>query len=86
MSINEIFHPFYDVDVEHLAGEEVHLIKILSIDGRRFTYELRAPLTDDAVAYVKTLIDGVAFIDLIIEQTGDGFEATESVTRLKKHS
>jgi hypothetical protein len=87
MSIDSISHPFYDFEIEHLdTPGELHLIKILSIDGRRFTYELRAPLTEDAVAYIKSLIDSVVFSDLINERSPEGFEARESRTRLKKHS
>jgi len=87
MAIESISHPFFDIEVEHLDPPgELHLIKILSIDGRRFTYELRAPLTEDAVIYIKSLIDGVVFSDLIVELTTEGFEARESRSHLKKHS
>jgi len=87
MAIESIFHTFFDIEVEHVSPpREVYLIKILSIDGRRFTYELRAPLTEDAVTYVKGLMDAVVFSDLIIESTGDGFEARESRSHLKRHS
>jgi hypothetical protein len=87
MAIDSIFHTFFDIDVEHLSrSDELHLIKILSIDGRRFTYELRAPLTDEAVVYIKSLLDAVVFGDTIIELSSDGFEARESQARLKKHS
>ena len=78
---------YLDIEVEHLDPPgELHLIKILSIDGRRFTYELRAPLTEDAVTYIKSLIDSVVFSDLVVEITTEGFEARESQSRLKKHS
>jgi hypothetical protein len=87
MPIDSISHTFFDIDVEHVGETgELHLIKILSIDGRRFTYELRALLTDEAVAYIKSLLDAVVFGDTIIELTSDGFEARESQSRLKKHS
>ena len=87
MWIDSIFHTFFDIDVEHIARtDEIHLIKILSIDGRRFTYELRGPLTEDAVVYIKSLLDAVVFGDTIIESTPQGFEARESLSRLKKHS
>ena len=87
MSIDSIFHPFYDIEVERGSTPgEVHLVKILSIDGRRFTYQLHAALTEDAIIYVKRMIDSVVFSDLIIEKTAEGFEARESVGRLKKHS
>jgi hypothetical protein len=87
MAIDSIQHTFFDIDVEHVGDTgEFHLIKILSIDGRRFTYELRAPLTEEAVAYIKSLLDAVVFGDLIIEQTSNRFEARESQSRLKKHS
>ena len=87
MPIDSISHPFYDIEVDHLATpNEVHLVKILSIDGRRFTYELRAPLTEEAIAYIKSLIDSVVFGDLIIEHSAEGFEARESRERLRKHS
>jgi hypothetical protein len=87
MSIDSIDHPFYDIEVEHLESPgEVHLVKVLSIDGRRFTYELRAGLTEEAIIYIKSLIDSVVFSDLIIERSEDGFAAREATTRLKKHS
>ncbi len=87
MAIDSIFHTFFDIDVEHISdAEEIHLIKILSIDGRRFTYELRAALTEEAVAYIKSLLDAVVFGDTIIEWTPEGYEAREARSRLKKHS
>jgi len=87
MAIDSISHTFFDIDVEH-ADEtgQLHLIKILSIDGRRFTYELRGALTEEAVSYIKSLLDAVVFGDTIIELTSEGFEARESRARLKKHS
>ena len=82
-----ISHTFFHIEVEGLkTPDQIYLIKILSIDGRRFTYELRAALTEEAVKYVKTLLDAVVFNDLIIEWTGDGFEARETRENLKKHS
>ena len=82
-----ISHPFFHIEVEGLnTPDQIYLIKILSIDGRRFTYELRAALSEEAVEYVKTLLDAVVFNDLIIEWTGDGFEARETRENLKKHS
>jgi hypothetical protein len=87
MSIPSISHPFYDFEVERTgAADEVYLVKILSIDGRRFTYEVRSALTEDAIAYVKHMIDSIVFSDLIIEKTPEGFEAREATGRLKKHS
>ena len=82
-----ISHAFFHIEVESLnTPDRIYLIKILSIDGRRFTYELRAALTEEAVKYVKTLLDAVVFSDLIIEWTGDGFEAHETRENLQKHS
>lgn len=87
MAIDSISHTFFDIDVEHVDETgQLHLIKILSVDGRRFTYELRGPLTEDSVTYIKSLLDAVVFGDTIIELTDEGFEARESRTRLKKHS
>src|SRR5207244_3462805 len=49
MAFESITHTFFDIEIERLnSPEEVHLVKILSIDGRRFTYEVRAPLTEEA--------------------------------------
>ena len=65
----------------------IYLVKVLSVDGRRFTYEVHGDLTEDAVAYVKSLLDAVVFSDLIIERTNEGFDAQEVTgRRLKKHS
>ncbi len=87
MSINTITHTFFDVEVEQVdSPDEVHLVKILSVDGRRFTYEVRGALTEEAVTYIKSLMDAVVFSDIIIESTNDGFVAREATTRLKKHS
>ena len=87
VATESISHPFFHIEVEGLnTPDQIYLIKILSIDGRRFTYELRAALTEEAVKYVKTLLDAVVFSDLIIEWTGDGFEARETRENLKKHS
>ena len=87
VTTESISHPFFHIEVEDFnTPNQIYLIKILSIDGRRFTYELRAALTEEAVNYVKTLLDAVVFSDLIIEWTGDGFEARETRENLKKHS
>ena len=87
MSIRTITHTFFDVEIERVdSPDEVHLVKILSVDGRRFTYEVRGALTEEAVTYIKSLIDAVVFSDIIIEPTSEGFEAREATARLKKHS
>ena len=66
---------------------EIHLVKVLSVDGRRFTYEVHGDLTEEAVDYIKSLIDAVVFSDMIIEKTAEGFEVHEvNGRRLKKHS
>src|SRR2546425_12621508 len=66
VTTESISHPFFHIEVEGLnTPDQIYLIKILSIDGRRFTYELRAALTEEAVKYVKTLLDAVVFNDLI---------------------
>ena len=87
MTIQSIFHPFFDFEIERLdSPKEIHLVKVLAVDGRRFTYEVQGGLTEDAVVYIKSLIDAVVFSDLIIERTAQGFEAREATHRLKKHS
>ena len=88
MSIQTITHTFFDIEIERAdSPDDAHLVKILSVDGRRFTYELRAPLNEDAVTYIKSLIDAVVFSDMIIERTHQGLEAHEVIgQRLKKHS
>ena len=87
MSIQNISHTFFDFELERLSSpDEIHLVKILCVDGRRFTYELRGPVTDEAVTYIKSLIDAVVFSDLVIDRTDEGYEAREATTRLKKHS
>jgi len=80
-------HTFFDIEIETVnAAPEVHLVKILSVSGHRFTYELRGPLTDDAITYMKGLLDTAVFSDLVIERFAEGWEARESRTHLKKHS
>jgi hypothetical protein len=90
MAIPTITHTFYDFEVERLeptsSPNEIHLVKILSVDGRRFTYEVHGELTENAVTYIKTLIDAVVFSDMIIEETAEGFETREALRNLKKHS
>jgi len=87
MGIPEIRHTFYDFEIERdESPDEIYLVKVLAVDGRRFTYEMHGELTDEAVAYMKSLIDAVVFSDLIIEKTRDGFESREATRRLKKHS
>jgi len=87
MHIRSISHTFYDFEIERVnSPAEIYLVKILCVDGRRFTYEVRAELTEEAVAYIKSLIDAVVFSDMVIETTAEGFEAREATTRLKKHS
>ena len=87
MAIESFEHPFYDIEVETISErDEVYLIKILSIDGRRFTYQLKGALDSDAIAYVKSVIDATCFGDMLIERTGSDFNITESRQRLKKHS
>jgi hypothetical protein len=84
MALPEITYTFFDFEVER--AEEVHLVKILAVDGRRFTYAVQGDLTEDAVAYIKTLLDAAVFSDVIIERSPDGFDVRESTSRLKKHS
>jgi hypothetical protein len=80
-------HPFYDIDIETIdAANDLRLIKILSIDGRRFTYELHGQLDEAAIQYIKSVIDAACFSDMIIERTGEDFNITEARHRLKKHS
>ena len=87
MPIQAITHTFYDIEIERVdSPAEVRLVKILAVDGRRFTYELRAELTEEAVVYIKSLIDAVVFSDMIIETDDKTFAAREATTRLKKHS
>jgi hypothetical protein len=82
-----ISHTFFDFEVERVdSPDEIHLVKILAVDGRRFTYELRAPLTEDAIAYIKSLIDAVVFSDLVIVPAENGYEVRDTTGRLKKHS
>jgi hypothetical protein len=87
MESPSITHTFFDFEIERVnSPEEIYLVKILAVDGRRFTYEVRAELTGEAVDYVKSLIDAVVFNDMVIDKTAEGFEAREATTRLKKHS
>ena len=89
MGTNSISHTFFDFEIEALSEglqNQVHLVKVLAVDGRRFTYEVRGGLDDEAVNYIKSLIDAVVFSDLVIEKTSEGYGAREAATRLKKHS
>ena len=87
MPIESISHTFFDIELERVGSrDDHHLVKILSVDGRRFTYELHGLLNEEAVSYIKSLMDAVVFSDVVIETTPDGFEVHETKTRLKKHS
>jgi hypothetical protein len=90
MASPSISHTFFDFEIEpaplESGQEEIHLVKILAIDGRRFTYEVHGALTEEAIRYIKTLIDAAVFSDTVIESTDEGFEAREATTRLRKHS
>ena len=87
MAIHSISHTFFDFELEQVdSPDEVYLVKILSVDGRRFTYELRAALTEEAVNYIKSLLDAVVFNDVVIESVNGEFEDQESIGRLRKHS
>jgi hypothetical protein len=87
MTIQSISHTFYDFEIERVdSPNEVHLVKILSIDGRRFTYEVHGDLSEETVVYLKSLIDALVFNDMIVERTPEGFGAREATHRLKKHS
>jgi hypothetical protein len=75
MPIPPITYTFYDFEVEQESSpDEVYLVKILAVDGRRFTYKVHGPLSDEAISYIKSLIDAVVFSDLIIERTAEGLE------------
>jgi len=103
MPVTSITYTFYDFEIEQVSpslsgrgmpeGPDesspsgIHLVKVLSVDGRRFTYEVHGDLTEEAVVYIKSLIDAVVFSDMIVERTAEGFEAREvHGRRLKKHS
>ena len=81
-------HPFFDIDIERAEGEaaEMWLVKILSVSAHRFTYLVRGALDDNAVDYIKSLLDQAAFNDMVIERGTDGWQVSESRIRLKKHS
>ena len=87
MPMESFDHPFFDIEIETAdASVDLHLIKILSIDGRRFTYQFRGELDEEAVQYVKSVIDAACFGDMLIERNGSSFIITESRQHLKKHS
>ena len=80
-------HTFFDIEIETVnASPEINLVKILSVSGHRFTYEVRGSLTDEAIVYLKGLMDAAVFSDLVIERSGEGWEGRESRAHLKKHS
>ena len=80
-------HTFFDIEIETVdPPREIHLVKILSVAGHRFTYEVRGPLTEEAIAYMKGLMDAAVFSDLVIERSSEGWEGRESRTHLRKHS
>ena len=63
-----IEHPYHHIELEPIDDPpDSILIKILSMDGRRFTFLFRGELTEDAVDFVKQTIEGGAIQDLWIE-------------------
>jgi hypothetical protein len=83
-------HPFYDIDIEKVeqpvGTEQEWLVKILSVSAHRFSYLVRGTPDDSTVEYIRSLLDAAVFGDMIIERRSEGWEASESPTRLKKHS
>lgn len=79
--------PFHDIEVEHHPEETgARLVKILSQDGQRFTYLLRAELDTTAAEFIRRMIGGGMNVDLLIERTEAGiFEAIESPEPLPRH-
>ena len=87
MALKTFEHTFYDIDIETLdEAAAIRLIKILSVDGRRFTYEFHGDLDEEAVSYIKSVIDANCFSDMVIERRGGEFIISESRQRLRKHS
>jgi hypothetical protein len=87
MGLKTFEHTFYDIDIETQdEAAAIHLIKILSVDGRRFTYEFRGELDAQAVSYIKSVIDANCVSDMLIERQGSEFNISEARQRLKKHS
>ena len=85
--LDSFSHTFFDIEIETSdPSVEIHLVKILSVSGHRFTYELRGGMTEDAIAYMKGLMDMAVFADLVIERSGENWESMESPKHLKKHS
>ena len=73
MAIDSIQHTFFDIDVEHVDGAgELHLIKILSIDGRRFTYEQVSAI----LARIGVRLDGMARRARTLERAPERVAAT----------
>ena len=61
-------HPFFDIEIEPTIGDEqAYFVKVLSVSGHRFTYELHGPLDQPAIDYMKSLLDVACFGDLVIE-------------------
>ena len=87
MAVESFEHTFFDIDIEPVeTATDLYLIKILAVDGRRFTYQFHGLLDNDAVDYVKSVIDAACFADMLIERVDQDFQITESPKRLKRHS
>ncbi len=81
-----IEHPYHHIQLEPIDDPpDSVLIKILSIDGRRFTFLLHSELTEEAVDFVKHTIEGGAIQDLWIERIEGKFELRDPPKPLKKH-
>ena len=87
MAVESFEHTFFDIDIEPVeAATDLYLIKILAVDGRRFTYQFHGLLDNTAVAYIKSVIDAACFADMLIERVDQDFQITDSPKRLKRHS
>jgi len=74
-------HTFFDIEIETVdASAEIHLVKILSVAGHRFTYEVHGPLTDDSITYMRGLMDAAVFSDLVIERSDAGWGGAKRVS------
>ena len=81
-----IEHQYHHIELEPIDDPpDSVLIKILSLDGRRFTYRFEGELTEDAVDFVKQTIEDGAIQDLWIERVEGKFRFRDPPKVLKKH-
>ena len=86
MPVRDLIHRYHDIEIEAERDPDgPHLVKVLALDGRRFTYRVKTGLDEETVAFIRRMIDSGMRSDLVIERIDGQFRAESPVGSLKKH-